>query len=90
MTKVCAFPNCFTGIHTRTITGLCRDHSHAIGLCRCAKCAGAKRQHPVRSTRGDTQVTLVKGATSTSTAKSFVPVRLKKLPWTMDDQEEKR
>ena len=41
--EVCAVPGCGRMLGERSVTGVCRAHNHAAGLCRCDVCRARAR-----------------------------------------------
>lgn len=41
--EVCAVPGCGRMLGAATVTGVCREHNHAAGFCRCDKCRARAR-----------------------------------------------
>lgn len=35
---VCAVPGCCNALDKKTTSGVCREHNHARGVCRCSTC----------------------------------------------------
>lgn len=81
MTKPrCAFPGCKAGLYPNNTSGLCRIHTHAVGLCRCHACT-ATAPAPTIAERGDVRVVEVPYPTSNSGVALKARVSLKREPW---------
>lgn len=42
MSDLCAVPGCPRPLARDAYSGVCRDHRHAAGYCRCVQCGGTK------------------------------------------------
>ena len=41
--RTCAVPECGRALYSGNRTGVCRQHNHASGFCRCTQCAPGQR-----------------------------------------------
>jgi hypothetical protein len=42
MSDLCAVPGCTRPLARDAYSGVCRDHRHAAGYCRCVQCGGTR------------------------------------------------
>jgi hypothetical protein len=84
--KHCAFPGCGAKLARHNIGGLCKDHNHTRGICRCDKCRklGPVRKKPEdRTARPDVREVIVVAAPafSSSNDQKAARISLKREPW---------
>ena len=80
---ICAVQGCGARLSKSNLSGVCKDHAHVSGRCRCPKCLGgvaAFRAAP--KLRLDVRVAEVpRLGLSTSGAEATLRVSLKREPW---------
>ena len=80
MSRLCAFPGCDAALYLGNVSGVCRAHNHAQGLCQCFDCTGVVPTPPVSSREG-VRVAEVPYPTSNSGVALKAKVSLPKEPW---------
>lgn len=80
---ICAVQGCGRKLSKANLSGVCADHAHVEGRCRCPKCVGEVAARRVaRTDRADVRVVAVpRTGTSTSGEAATVCVSLKREPW---------
>lgn len=82
MTKpTCIFPGCEAGISHENVTGLCRRHHHAVGLCKCGQCAAKNIAPATAPERPGVKTVEVAYPTSNSSVRGRAPVKVSRAPW---------
>lgn len=79
---VCAVQGCGAKLSKANLSGVCKDHAHVAGRCRCAACAGGPVAiRRAAQPRPDVRVAEVPYPTSNSGVALKARVSLKREPW---------
>jgi hypothetical protein len=80
---ICAVQGCGAKLGKSNLSGVCKDHAHVAGRCRCPQCQGgltAARAAP-KDRPHVRQATVPRFGTSTSGGEATVRVSLLREPW---------
>lgn len=72
---VCRAPGCDKALGPSNTSGVCKDHAHVQGACRCVKCLGLAQRRQVRGARADVRRVVM------TFGERQVGVSLKREPW---------